>query len=76
MFFYGEIYSSLDISIDWLQSTCTYHLKVSRGPHIISLGLSLIELVKTLGELGHLIYISIIWQSSPSVLDKFNKRKP
>ena len=35
----------LDISIDGLQPTCRYQVRVSRGPHNFSLGHSLVELV-------------------------------
>ena len=45
IFFYGEIYISLNISIDGLQPTCRYQLRVNRGPHDFSLGLALVELV-------------------------------
>ena len=43
--FYGEIYMSLNISIDRLQPTCVYQLKVKRGLEDFSLVLALVELV-------------------------------
>ena len=45
IFLYGEIYIPLNISIDSIQPTCMYHLRVSRGPHDLCLGISLVELV-------------------------------
>ena len=45
IFFYGEIYISLNISIDGLQPTCMYQLRVKRSPEDFSLGLALVELV-------------------------------
>ena len=42
IFFYGKIYTSLNMSIDGLQPTCRYKLKVSRGPHNFGLGLALV----------------------------------
>ena len=46
-FLYGKIYTSLDIRIDGLQSTCMHLIfRVSRGPHNFILGLALVELVK------------------------------
>ena len=38
IFFYGKIYASLNISIDGLQPTCWYPLRVSRSPHNFGLG--------------------------------------
>ena len=45
IFFYGKIYTSLNISIDGLQPTCRYQLRVSSRPHNFSLGHALVELV-------------------------------
>ena len=45
IFFYGNIYTSLNISNDGLQPACRYQLRVTRGPHNFSLGLALVELV-------------------------------
>ena len=59
--------------VDGSQLTCMHPFRVSTYPHNFSLGLALLNLSKTLGELGQLVHISIIWPSSPSVLDKFNK---
>ena len=44
LFFYGKIYNLLNISIDGLQATCRYQLKVSRGPQNFSLELAFVEL--------------------------------
>ena len=45
IFFYGKIQASLKISIDGLQPTYPYQLRVSRGPHNFSIGHSLVELI-------------------------------
>ena len=45
IFFYGKIQTSMNISIDGLQPTCSYELRVSRGPHNAILGHALVELV-------------------------------
>ena len=42
---YCEAYISLNISIDGIQPTWMYQLKVSRGPHDLCLGLSPVELI-------------------------------
>ena len=58
-FIYGKVYTSLNISIDGLQSICRYQLRVSRGPHIFCLGLALIELVKhTWWTFTHFYYLA------------------
>ena len=44
-FFYGATYISLNMNIDGIQPTFMYPLRVSRGPHDLCLGLSLVELV-------------------------------
>ena len=46
IFYNGKIYTSLNISIDGLQSTCIYQLKVTRGLCNFCLGLTLVELGK------------------------------
>ena len=45
IFFYGESYISLNISIDCLQPNCIYQLRVGRGPHDFCLWLAIVELV-------------------------------
>ena len=56
-FVYGKRYTSLKISIDGLQPTGRYQLRVSRDLHKFSLG-HLLNLLKTLGELGQIIKIN------------------
>ena len=45
IFSYGKIQYSINKSIDGLQPTCSYQLRVSRGPHNAILGHALVELV-------------------------------
>ena len=45
IFFYGKIQTSINISIEGLQPTCKYQLRVSKGPHNTILGQALVELV-------------------------------
>ena len=45
IFFYGKIQTSINISIEGLQPTCRYQLRVSKGPHNTILGQALVELV-------------------------------
>ena len=44
-FFKGDSFTSLNISIDGLQLSFMYQLRVKRGPQDFSLGLPLVELV-------------------------------
>ena len=45
IFSYGKIQTSINISIDGLQPTCSYQLRVSRGPHNTILGYAFVKLV-------------------------------
>ena len=45
IFSYGKIQTTINISTDGLQPTCSYQLRVSRGPHNAILGHALVELV-------------------------------
>ena len=45
IFCYGKIQTSINISIDGLQPTCSYQLRVSRSPHNAILGHALVERV-------------------------------
>ena len=61
--FYGKIVTSQNKSIDGLQPTCRYQLRVSRDPHNFSLGHAL---SKMLGEFGRIIEMCTNCPSSPS----------
>ena len=45
IFSYGKIQTSINISIDGLQPTYSYQLRISSGPHNAILGHALVELV-------------------------------
>ena len=45
VFFYSKVQTTINISIDGLQPTCMYQLRVGRGPHTTILGHALVELV-------------------------------
>ena len=45
MFSCRETYISLKINIDNIQPTCIHQLRVSRGPHDLCLGFSIVDLV-------------------------------
>ena len=62
IFFYGKIYTSLNLSIDGLQPTCRYQLGSAEVLTILVKGLHLLNLSKMLGQLGQIIKCVIIVQ--------------
>ena len=54
--FYSEAYISLNISIECLQRSCVYQLRVKYVPHDFWIGLAFVELVKTHFETGQIFF--------------------